>query len=100
ATNEMRSTTSGESGAFALVELAPGNWRVEIGAAGHKTQLQRVVLAVNQELRADAQLQVGALTDRVEVSAPIADLRRDSSAIGTVVETRQILHTPRDGRHF
>ena len=100
ATNETRSTTSSESGAFALAELAPGTWRVEIGAPGHKTQVQRVVLAVNQELRADAQLQVGALTDRVEVSAPIADLRRDSSAIGTVVENRQILDMPLDGRNF
>jgi hypothetical protein len=58
------------------------------------------VLAVNQEGRVDAQLQVGALTDRVEVSAPIADLRRDSSAVGTVVENRQILDMPLDGRNF
>ena len=100
ATNETRSIASSESGAFALAELAPGTWRVEIGAPGHKTQVQRVVLAVNQELRADAQLQVGALTDRVEVTAPIADLRRDSSAIGTVVENRQILDMPLDGRNF
>ena len=70
ATNETRATASGDAGAFALAELAPGAWRIEIGAPGHKTHVQRVVLAVNQERRADAQLQVGALTDRVEVSAP------------------------------
>ena len=58
------------------------------------------MLEVNQERRADAQLQVGALTDRVEVSAPIAELRRDSPAIGTVVENRQILDMPLDGRNF
>ena len=100
ATNETRATTSGDAGAFALAELAPGPWRVEIGAPGHKTQVQRVVLAVNQERRADAQLQVGALTDRVEVSAPVADVRRDSPAVGTVVENRQILDMPLDGRNF
>ena len=55
---------------------------------------------MNQERRADAQLQVGALTDRVEVTAPIADLRRDSPAMGTVVENRQILDMPLDGRNF
>lgn len=100
ATNETRATTSGDAGAFALAELAPGAWRVEIGAPGHKTHVQRVVLAVNQERRADAQLQVGALTDRVEVSAPVADVRRDSPAVGTVVENRQILDMPLDGRNF
>src|SRR5687767_4475324 len=91
---------AGAAGAFALAELAPGTWRVEIGAPGHKTHVERVVLAVNQERRADAQLQVGALTDRVEVSAPVADVRRDSPAVGTVIENRQILDMPLDGRNF
>jgi hypothetical protein len=100
ATNEERATTSGDTGAFALAELAPGAWRVEIGAPGHKTHVERLVLAVNQARRADAQLQVGALTDRVEVSAPAADVRRDSPAVGTVVENRQILDMPLDGRNF
>ena len=100
ATNDTRTTTSGDGGAFAFAELAPGAWRVEIGAPGHKTHVQRVVLAVNQEHRADAQLQVGALVDRVEVTAPVADVRRDSPAVGTVVENRQILDMPLDGRNF
>jgi hypothetical protein len=100
ATNEIRTTASGDAGAFALAELAPGTWRIEIGAPGHKTHVQRVVLVVNQERRADAQLQLGALTDRVEVAAPMADVRRDSPAVGTVVENRQILDMPLDGRNF
>ena len=100
ATNEIRTTASGDAGAFALAELAPGTWRIEIGAPGHKTHVQRVVLVVNQERRADAQLQLGALTDRVEVAAPMADVRRDTPAVGTVVENRQILDMPLDGRNF
>ena len=100
ATNETRATTSGEAGAFTLAELAPGTWRIEIGAQGHKTHVERVALAVNQDRRADAQLEVGALTDRVEVSAPNVDLRRDSPAMGTIVENRQILDMPLDGRNF
>jgi hypothetical protein len=100
ATNETRATTSGEAGGYALAELAPGAWRVEIVAPGHKTHVQRVVVAVNQERRADAQLQVGALTDRVEVAAVAVDVRRDSPAMGTVVENRQIVDMPLDGRNF
>ena len=100
ATNETRTTSTGEAGAFALAELSPGTWRVEITAPGHKTYVQRLTLEVNQERRADAQLEVGPLTDRVEVSAPAADLRRDSPAMGTVVENRHILDMPLDGRNF
>jgi hypothetical protein len=100
ATNEVRATATGETGAFVVAELAPGIWRVEIAAPGHKTYVQTLTLEVNQERRADVQLQVGALTERVEVSAPTADLRRDSPALGTVVENRQILDMPLDGRNF
>ena len=44
ATNETRTTASGDAGAFALAELAPGAWRIEIGAPGHKTHVQRSML--------------------------------------------------------
>ena len=99
-TSETRTASSGPAGAFAIAELAPGSWRVEIAAPGHKTHVQRLTLEVNQERRVDAQLQVGPLTDRVEVSAPIAEMRRDSPSLGTVVENRQILDMPLDGRNF
>ena len=100
AIGETRTTSTGGSGAYAIAELAPGIWRVEITAPGHKTHVQRFTLEVNQERRADARLEVGALADRVEVTAPLADIRRDSPAIGTVVENRQLLDMPLDGRNF
>ena len=100
ATNDTRTTSTSGSGAFAIVELPPGAWRVEVTAPGHKTHVQRLTLEVNQERRADARLQLGALADRIEVTAPIADLRRGSPALGTVVENRQILDMPLDGRNF
>ncbi|MSO57054.1 MAG: TonB-dependent receptor [Acidobacteria bacterium] len=100
ATNETRTTSTSGAGAFAMAEMAPGTWRLEVTAPGHKTHVQRLTLEVNQERRADARLQLGALVDRVEVTAPLADLRRDSPAMGTVVENRQILDMPLDGRNF
>ena len=100
ATNETRMTATGDTGAFAIAELEPGNWRIEIAAPGHKTYVKRLTLEVNQERRTDARLEIGALTDRVEVTAPVADLRRGSPAMGTVVDNRQILDMPLDGRNF
>ena len=100
ATNETRTTVSSDVGTFALAELTPGTWRLEISAPGHKTHVQRLTVEVNQERRADAQLEIGALTDRVEVMASAADVRRDAPAVGTIVENRQILDMPLDGRNF
>jgi hypothetical protein len=99
-TNETRTTTTSQAGAFAIAELSPGGWRVEITAPGHKTHVQRLTLEVNQDRRVDAQLEVGALSDRIEVTAPLADIRRDTPSMGTVVENRQILDMPLDGRNF
>ena len=100
ATNETRTTSTGDSGAYTIAEVAPGMWRLEISAAGHKTQVQRLTLEVNQERRADARLQLGALSDRVDVIGRAADLRQDTPAVGTVIENRQILDMPLDGRNF
>ena len=36
----------------------------------------------------------------MEVTAPAADVRRDSPAVGTIIENRQILDMPLDGRNF
>jgi Carboxypeptidase regulatory-like domain len=100
ATSQTRASSTSEDGAFAIAELAPGTWRVEITAPGHRMHVETLTLEVNQERRADVRLQLGALTDRIEVIAPAADIRRDSPAVGTIVENRQILDMPLDGRNF
>jgi hypothetical protein len=99
-TNEARTTTSGPSGSFAIFELEPGNWTLEITVPGHKTQVQRMTLEVNQERQLDVKMELGALTDRIEVLAPATEVRRASPAVGTVVDNRQILEMPLDGRNF
>ena len=100
ATNETRAVETSEDGAFAIAELSPGTWSVTISAPGHKTHVQRVPLEVNQERRVDVRLEIGALTDRVEVTAPAVHVRRGSPAVGTVIDNRQILDLPLDGRNF
>jgi hypothetical protein len=100
ATNDARRAVTAADGGFAIVELAPGAWRLDVSAPGHRTYVRRLTLEVNQELSADVRLEIGGVTERVEVVAPLAELRRSSPAIGTVVNNRQILDMPLDGRNF
>src|ERR1700737_363006 len=100
ATNEVRTVITGENGAFAIAELPPGVWTIEVAVPGHKTHVQRLTLEVDQERQVDVRLELGALTDRVEVTAPPVELRRGSPSLGTVVDNRQILDMPLDGRNF
>jgi hypothetical protein len=97
-TNEHRRVTSDAAGAFALPELPAGPYRLVVEAGGHRMHVEELVLEVNQKRRADVRLQLGALTDRVEVTAPRVDVRRDT-AMGTVIENGQIVGLPLDGRN-
>ena len=97
---EVRTTTSSDSGEFAISALAPGSYRLEVEQTGYKKYIQEVTLKVNQELRVDLSLEVGPLAEQVVVTAPQAPLKKDSPAIGTVIENRQITQLPLDGRNF
>ncbi|MGH9350280.1 MAG: TonB-dependent receptor domain-containing protein [Vicinamibacterales bacterium] len=97
-TNEQRTVTSDDTGTFALAELPPGPYRFVIESGGHRMHVEELTLDVNQERRIDVRLQIGALTDRVEVMAPRADVRRNT-ALGTVIGNRQIVGLPLDGRN-
>ena len=99
ATGDVRAVTSDPAGAFAVAELPPGPYRLVVEAGGHRMHVEELVLAVNQERRTDVRLQLGELTDRVEVVAPRVDVRRDS-AMGTVIGSRQLVSLPLDGRNF
>ena len=98
ATNEQRRGTSDRDGVFAFAELPPGDYRLLIEAGGHKMHVEELTLEVNQERRRDVRLQLGALTERVEVVAPRADARRDT-ALGTVIDNPRIVSLPLDGRN-
>ncbi|HEV2882448.1 MAG TPA: TonB-dependent receptor [Pyrinomonadaceae bacterium] len=101
ATNETRTVTSGAEGEYALSALTPGTYRVEVEARGFETTRQNISLQVNQELRLDVGLVVGSLSsDPSVVVSPSLELRKDSPALGTVIEERQIAELPLDGRNF
>ena len=99
-TNDVRTTTSSDSGEFAISSLAPGSYRLEIEQTGYKKYIQPVTLMVNQELRIDVALEVGSIAEQLIVTAPQTALKKDSPAVGTVIENRQITQLPLDGRNF
>ncbi|MEK6408808.1 MAG: TonB-dependent receptor [Acidobacteriota bacterium] len=103
-TNESRVARSGDQGEFTLALLPPGPYRVEVEQTGYKKHSRLVTLQVNQELRLDISLEVGRISEEIVVTAPEVQLRKDSSAIGTVLENRQITGLPLelllDGRNL
>ncbi|HWP45397.1 MAG TPA: carboxypeptidase-like regulatory domain-containing protein, partial [Blastocatellia bacterium] len=99
-TGEMRTVSTNDEGQYAVSLLPPGSYRAEAEASGHKRYVQPLTLQVNQELRLDVSLEVGNLTEELVVVAPAAPLKKDSPALGTVIENRQVTGLPLDGRNF
>jgi hypothetical protein len=100
ATNDTRTTTSGDDGEFIISSLPPGSYRLEVEQAAYKKHAQYLGLQVNQELRVNVTLDVGSIAEEVVVTAPQTQLKKDSPAIGTVIENHQITGLPLDGRNF
>src|SRR6516165_6375693 len=95
ATGFRRETTTNAAGVYQLPGLAVGAYNVTISREGFKAaQFKDVELAVGQPRTIDARLEIGSVTDSVEVSATLETLNRTSAEVGGLVEAEQIKEIP------
>src|SRR5512141_775684 len=94
-TNVSRSTQTGNDGAYQIMFLPVGTYRVEVNAAGFKKFEQTgIVLDVNRNARVDAALQIGQLTETVEVKADAPLVETRVPALGLTVNNEDIESLP------
>src|SRR5690348_12265793 len=80
-TNEIRTASSSAEGEYTISGLTPGEYEVTVEKTGFKTTRQtNLELAVDQTVRVDVVLQVGAVTDSVEVQATVPLLNTETSS--------------------
>ena len=93
--------TTNEQGDFGFSSLQPGNYNVIVEAAGFK-RLERtgVPLDVNDKLSlGDLTLQVGAITDSIEITGQAALLQADSVERSATIVSKQIENIEVNGRN-
>jgi hypothetical protein len=100
ATGERRSVETGQEGSFAFVFVAPGRQRLEVARDGFRTHVRQLTLGVGEELRAGVTLDIGPISDAVNVTAPEIDVQRDTASVGARVGARELASLPLDGRNF
>lgn len=99
-TNAQRSALSNEAGDYAFPSLPPGIYTVTAERPGFKTLVRsRVEIQVQQNARIDFELQVGLVSESVEVVAN-AVMVTENSTVGTVIENRRIVELPLNGRNY
>ena len=97
---QARSTTD-ENGNYTFSNVHIGKYTVSAEAPGFsKAVAKDVIVNVNARQRVDLNLQVGAVTDTVEVTAAAAALETDTSARGQVINTSAVVELPLNGRSY
>ncbi|MEW6130809.1 MAG: carboxypeptidase regulatory-like domain-containing protein [Acidobacteriota bacterium] len=101
ATGEVRTTTANDEGEYAISQLLPGVYEISAQSSGFTKYQEEVLLNVNQELRLNLNLKVGAAQVEQNVSREgSSQLKKESASLGTVIENRQVTNLPLDGRNF
>ncbi|MFN0165190.1 MAG: carboxypeptidase regulatory-like domain-containing protein [Bryobacteraceae bacterium] len=100
-TNFDYKTETDSSGLYAFRSLPPGSYRLEAEASGfQKYVASGVTLQVNQQARIDLALQVGEMTQTVDVAATTPLIDTEAPVVGGVIPDRNIVSLPLNGRNF
>lgn len=95
ATGVENTTTSTSAGAYTLPYLPAGTYNVKAGAPGFRTSTREgVILRVGQTLSVNINLELGAVTEQVTVSAAPPLLEAGSAEIGRYISTEEYKSWP------
>src|SRR6266850_2241573 len=98
-TGISRNAISNETGTYVLPNLPVGPYRLEVSLPGFRSYVRTgIVLQVNSNPLINVTLQVGQVTETVEVQANAALVETRSTGVGTVIENQRILELPLNGR--
>ena len=100
-TGAARAVTSNDSGVYRAPSLPVGPYQVKAEKTGFKTELRRGIhLAVGQEAVVDLRLEVGDVSQVVEVVDEVPLVNTTTSSISGLVGEREVKDLPLNGRSF
>lgn len=100
-TNVAQKTTTSGDGEYRLMALQPGIYKMTVSAPGFETfTTTGIDVKVNDQLRIDAKLTVGSVEQSTNVEANALQVETANTQLGGVVESKQILAMPLNGRSY
>lgn len=100
-TGVERSTRTDTVGAYLITGLLPDLYHIQISAQGFQTSvINNLKLDVATTVTENARLQLGAITQSVEVTGgePLVDT--STVSVGQVIDQKTVQDIPLNGRHF
>jgi hypothetical protein len=97
---KYRSTTN-EAGVYAVTALPVGGYDLSVQAKGFQTfQRTEITLHAGDRARIDVQMQLGSMSEVVEVSGRAPLLQSETSSLSQVIENASIINMPLNGRNY
>ena len=99
-TGLSRSAKSDEEGGFRFLVLQPGIYSLDASLAGFKAvRRDSIVVEADRSIAVPVRLEVGAVTEVVEVTGGTPLLEPNTSSLGTVMDSRKVGELPLNGRN-
>ena len=94
-------TTTNSSGNYVVTPLQSGPYSVTVEAQNFKKSVSGgITLNVQDRIAVNVTLEVGQVTETVEVQGAAPPLQTDTSYLGQVVDSQKIVDLPLNGRFF
>ncbi len=101
ATNGIRLATTNESGLYVFPAVPSGTYKLKIELEGFSTvERANIQVQVGSSNRFPFTMEIGQLTDVVQVVADTPVIQTENASIGTVIENRSIVELPLNGRNY
>ena len=100
ATGDARELSANKDGFYSAPNLLPGSYEVTASSEGFKRSVQSITLTVGAQQSVNFALEVGAMSQSVEVQGAPPDIQTQSSTISATVDSRTVRELPLNGRDW
>src|ERR1700681_793748 len=100
-TGAVRKTTAENNGEYRITSVPAGSYEVTASIAGFKTEVRNgIEVTVGGDVAVNFSMTVGAVTEKVEVTAEAPQVDASSSTLGGFVNSTTIRELPLNGRDW
>jgi hypothetical protein len=101
ATNQEISLQSDAAGSYTVGHLTPGSYAISVEKEGFSKHVNRgFVVQVGQTARLDIVMEVGSVSQTVEVTTAAPVLQSENAAVGQVISSTAVAQLPLNGRNL
>jgi hypothetical protein len=101
ATGVTRTVTTGGVGSYTTPNLLPGTYEIRVTATGFSTQVHKsITLTVGAQQALDIKMQIGQVSQTVEVTTEAPKIELASSTLGGDVTATNVRELPLNGRDW